>query len=256
MRCADPAGTLPVFRKPPRRRLVLGSASREWVPAEAFTRRGPFETHVSTTTSHPQAELEARDVVRHLLRRICAAAVSISALFAGHGVMVARQFLKDEIPAGRIEAISRGTKSGPMLRLDTGLDVVFSGDVLLQQVEPVKLVVGDRVEKRRDSFRYVVNGTALTDVRWVLRNWLLPVRVVVPLGAYLVLGTVYVLAYRRTPLGDVWFDADVKRPRRPRTRAGMVVTTFLVWPFAAGLVTAALGCMVGCLTGIHKAVFG
>jgi hypothetical protein len=212
---------------------------------------------VSTTPSQPQAEPELRDLIRRLLRGICVVATFFSAPFAAHGVLMTGQFLNDEIPAGRIDAISGYTKIGPKLRLDSGQEAVFPGQVLFQQAKPVEIKVGDRVEKRRNSPVYFVNGTPLTDVRWVLENWLLPVRVLAPLGVYLIVGTIYVLAYKRTPLGDcVWADADSKRPRRPRTRVGMIVATLVAWLAVAGLATMVFGCIEGCLVGIGKAVFG
>ncbi|HZN63955.1 MAG TPA: hypothetical protein VFB66_01555 [Tepidisphaeraceae bacterium] len=193
---------------------------------------------------------------RWLLRALYVVATFFSAFFAAHGVLMTGQFLNDEIPAGKIEAITGHTKIGPKLRLDTGREAVFSSQVLFQQAKPVELKPGDRGEKRRDSFVYIVNGSALTDLRWVRQNWLLPVRLLVPLVAYVIVGTVYVLAYKRTPLGDcVWSDADPKRPRRPRTRAGLITAMLLTWLIVFGLVTTAFGCMAGCLSGIGKAIF-
>jgi hypothetical protein len=190
---------------------------------------------------------------RWLLRGLCVVATFYSAFFAAHGVLMTGQFLNDEVRAGKIEAITGYTKMGPKLRLDTGREAVFSGQVLFQQSNPVELKVGDRVEKRRDSFVYIVNGTALTDLRWVLQNWLLPMRLLVLIGTYVIAGTAYVLAYKRTPLGDcVWSDADPKRPRYPRTRASLIATTLVTWLVVFGLVTTAFGCISGCLSGIGR----
>jgi hypothetical protein len=194
---------------------------------------------------------------RWLLRALCIAATFFSAFFAAHGVLMTGQFLNDEIPAGTIEAITGHTKAGPKLRLDSGREAVFSSQVLFQQAKAIELKPGDRVEKRRDSFVYLVNGTALTDLNWILSNWLLPVRLLVPLGAYVIAGTIYVLAYKRTPLGDCfWADADPKRPHRPHTRPGMIAAMLVAWLVVFGLVTTVFGCMSGCLFGIGKAIFG
>jgi hypothetical protein len=195
--------------------------------------------------------------IRRPLRGICVVATFFSAFFAAHGALMTGQFLNDDIPAGKIEAITGHTKMGPKLRLDNGREAVFSDQVLFQQSKPVELKVGDQVEKRRDSFLYIVNGTALTDLRWVLQNWLLPVHLLVPLGGYVIAGVIYVLAYKRTPLGDcVWSDTDPRRPLRPRTRAGMITAMLVTWLLVFGLVTTAFGCIGGCFSGIGKAVFG
>jgi hypothetical protein len=243
------------------------SSARCWGAAPAADR--PYVSgHRRTQPSRMSDALEANpkksatsrpemSASRWLLRALCIVATFFSACFAAHGVLMTGQFLNDDIPAGKIEAITGHTKTGPKLRLDTGREAVFSDQVLFQQPKPVELRVGDLVEKRRVSFVYVVNGTALTDWRWVLQNWLLPVRLLVPLGAYVIGGAIYVLAYRRTPLGDcVWSETDPKRPRRPRTRAGMIAAMLVTWLVGSGLVTTAFGCMAGCLFGIGKAVFG
>ena len=194
---------------------------------------------------------------RLLLRGVCVVAAFFSTIFAAHGVLMTGQFLDDRIPAGTVVAVLGTTKTGPRLRLDNGEEVVFSNQVLFQQPNPVVIAVGDHVEKRRDSFAYVVNGTALTGTSWVVRHWLLPVHLVVLAGAYLLAGTVYVLKYGRTPLGDsVWPDADPARPRRPRTRAGMICAMAMTWLLIAGLATAAFGCMGGCLGAVGRGVFG
>jgi hypothetical protein len=195
--------------------------------------------------------------LRRLLRGVCAFATFFSAFFAAHGLLMTAQFLNDDIPAGRIEAILGTTKSGLRLRLDNGREVVFSNVPLFQRQTPLRLAFGDRVEKRPDSLVYVVNGTPITGFGWVLREWLLPVRLIVPLAAYLLVGTVYVLKYRRTPLGDLaWRDADPKRPRRPRSRPGMIAAVFATWLAVAVLETTIFGCMSGCLFGVGKAVSG
>jgi hypothetical protein len=161
------------------------------------------------------------------------------------------QLLNDDIPAGKVEAILKQTKSGPRLLLDNGREVVFSSAALYDQPERTPLAVGDRVEKHHESCVYFVNGRAITDVSWVLRRWLMPVHMLIPLLTYMLIGTIYACTYGHTPLGDcVWSVADPKRPHRPRTRAGLIIAVFLSWFLAAGLATALFGCMGGCLSGI------
>jgi hypothetical protein len=194
---------------------------------------------------------------RWLLRGLCIIATFYSAFDAAHGILTTVQILNDEIPAGRIVAITGHSKVGPEIRLDSGREAVFFNQALYQQPRPIELKVGDQVEKRRDSLVYRVNGVALTDLGWVLDHWLLPLRLLVPLAVYLTAGTIYVLAYQRTPLGDcLWSDADPERPHRPRTRAGRVMAMLVGWLIVVGFETVAFACIAGCLSGIGKAVFG
>jgi len=166
------------------------------------------------------------------------------------------QFLNDDLPAGNIQSIGRGTKEGPVLRLEGGREVVFSDQVLFTQPQPVHLAVGDHIEKRSGSFVYIVNGRQLTDVHWILRNWLLPIRVFVPLAIYLALGTVYVLNYQRTPIGDGFRSgANSKPPRRLRTPTGNLLALVVTWLMLVAGMTVVLGCMAGCLIGIAKLLF-
>jgi hypothetical protein len=148
---------------------------------------------------------------RWVLRGVCVVATFYSCFFAAHGLLMTGQFLNDEIPAGRIEAILGTTKTGPRLRLDNGKEVVFSSMALFQQPKPVELAVGDRVEKRADSTVYLVNGKPLTNLAWLLHNWLIPTHLLVTLGVYLVAATAYVLIYGRTPIGDcTWTGAGTR----------------------------------------------
>src|SRR5215204_4965467 len=121
-----------------------------------------------------KTEPEPADSDRRVLRGIYSVAMLFSAFSAAHSVLITGQCLNDEIPAGRIHAIIGHSKMGPRLRLDNGHEAVFWSQVLYRQAEPVKLKIGDQVEKQRDSFVYTVNGIALTDMRWGLANLLLP----------------------------------------------------------------------------------
>ena len=212
---------------------------------------------MTITANQQQNEPQARGSIRRrVLCGVCVVAALFSGFFATHGLLMTRRLLNDEVPPGRIESILGRTKAGPRLRLDNGQEDVFLDVVLFQQPQPVHLAVGDHVEKQRGSLVYVVNGTALTDVRWVLRNWLLPVRVLAPLAAYLFVGAGYVLAYGRTPFGDLVWSHVEQRPRRPRTRGGMILAVFASWVVVALLLTTVFGCITGCLSGVAKALGG
>jgi hypothetical protein len=189
---------------------------------------------------------------RWVLRATCVVATFYSASFASHGLLMTGQILSDEFPSGKVQSIEGHTKTGTRVRLESGREIVFSNLV------PVRIAVGDHIAKRRESAAYVVNGTPRTDVRWLLREWLLPMRVTIPLVAYLIAGTTYALKYRRTPLGDcAWSDTDPQRPRRPRTRRGLVAAVALTWLLICLLETALLGgCAWGCLRGISKVAYG
>lgn len=206
--------------------------------------------------ANPQkTEPELRDLSRWLLRLICGAAALLSAFIAGHGVLMTLQILNDAIPAGRIEAVLGQTKTGMRLRLDGGREVVFSNLALFRRTKPVVLAVGNRVEKQYGSCVYLVNGTKLTDLSWVVREFLLPPLVFVPLGIYVLLGSAFVLAYGRTPWGDsIWRDADPNRPHWPRTRGGLLAALIAGWLLVLVLIIVFFTVVQGCLFVIFGAV--
>jgi hypothetical protein len=215
-----------------------------------------IQSQATAAARQPQTEPQRRGRIRRLLGGICVFATLFSAFFTGTGILMSLQLVDDDIPAGKIEAITRLSKGGPRLRLDTGREAVFPGQVLSQQAKPIELSIGDHVEKRRGSIVYVVNGTAVTGFRWMLWNCLLPVPALIPLAIYLLVGGGYVLAYKRTPIGDrIWSDEE-DRPRRPRTRAGMMAALLVSWLAATLLMTVLFGCISGCLFGIGREMFG
>jgi hypothetical protein len=211
---------------------------------------------VNTTATHQRSDPERLTLPRVVLRAVCVVATFFSAFFASHGLLMAGQFLDDEILPGRIESTAGYTKTGVRLRLQNGQEVVFPDAVRYGHAEPVKLNPGDHVEKRRDTLEYRVNGVLLTDARWVVWHWLLPLRVLVPLTAYLMAGIAYVVAYRRTPFGDSTWGNDPERPRRPRTRCGMIIAVFATWLAATLFWTIIFGCFTGCLGAIGRALRG
>ncbi|HXE55398.1 MAG TPA: hypothetical protein VN541_20405 [Tepidisphaeraceae bacterium] len=202
-----------------------------------------------------RTEPEPRDLTRRVLRFICLAAALISAIFAGSGVQMAGQIVNDEIPPGRIVAILGQTKGGTRVRLDSGQEVLFSNLALFRGPKPIELAVGDRVEKEYQSCVYLLNGKALTDFWWVFHEYLLPARVFIPLGLYLLGGTVFMLKYRRTPHGD-WIWSDPERPRRPRTRWGLFAMLLVNWLLLYTVFIFFWGCLFAVFSGIGKVIFG
>jgi hypothetical protein len=206
---------------------------------------------VSTRADQQPSEPELHELIRRVVRFVCLLASLVSAFFAAFGVLITLQILNDEVPAGRIVGFAGETKMGTRVRLDSGRQVVFSRLALFRSSEPVRLRVGDLVEKRPDTCVYLVNETRLTDRRWVVREFLLPFGVWAPLGVYLLAGSAFVLGYGRTPLGDaVWPEADAKRQRRPR--AGLLAMLLVNWLLAFVAITFAFGCMQGCLASVGK----
>ncbi|MDB5356765.1 MAG: hypothetical protein JWN24_3218 [Phycisphaerales bacterium] len=132
--------------------------------------------------------------IRTLLRVLCVILTFYSVFMVAHGLMMTGQILKDDIPAGVIQSI-RTVKSGYKLQLDTGRRVVFPFYALDNKSGRVELAVGDRVEKKPDSAVYLINGRALTNRHWLLREWLLPMRIQALFGAYLFFGGVYAFMY-------------------------------------------------------------
>lgn len=214
---------------------------------------------MKTTANEQPAGSERLTVTRWWLRAICFVTTFFSAFFAAHGVLMTGQFLDDEIRPGRIESIAGYTKSGIRLRLENGQEVVFPTAALDDQPRLIELKPGDAIEKRRDSLEYVLNGVPITDTCFVVWNWLLPLRVLVPLTAYLLAGIAYVLMYRSTPLGDRAWSNDSERPsasRRPRTRGGMIIVVLATWLAATIFFTIVFGCFMTCLGGVAKSFRG
>jgi hypothetical protein len=66
-------------------------------------------------------------VTRLVLRGIALIATFYSAFFGAGGLLMTMQFLDDEIPAGKVQAIIGHIKGGTPLRLDNGREVVLLG---------------------------------------------------------------------------------------------------------------------------------
>ena len=212
---------------------------------------------VGTTDNEPKNEPELRGLVRRLLCGLCLATALGSAFPAAGNILLTGQILNDEIRGGIVESVVRHTKSGPRLRLDTGEEVVFSNIALYRRPTPIVLAVGDRIEKHRDSCVYIVNGRGITDVSWLVHEVLVPWPLLIPIGAYVLLGTAFVLSYRRTPLGEcIWSNTDPNRPRRPTTRAALLVLLGVNWLILLIVMVIGFGCISGCLSGIGKLVSG
>jgi hypothetical protein len=194
-----------------------------------------------------------KSATRKSIRSICIVAAFFSAFFAAHGLMMTAQFFHDQIPAGRIESIVDHTKSGPRLHLDNGQEVVFPAIVLFKQPKPMQLVAGDQVSKQRGTFAYLVNGNPLTNIKWIMHYWLLPGRLVFTLGAYLLLGGIFVLKYQRTPLADLLpSDTDPKRPRKVRTLPMQLMILVVSWLVLVIIVTLLFSCVSGCLFAMGR----
>ena len=202
---------------------------------------------------HPDAP-KVEDI-RGFLRTVCAAAAFFSAFGVAMGTMMVAQYLDEAVPAGTITAIVGQTKSSVRLRLEGGYEVAFPNVALDLRSPPVQLAVGDSVEKRQGSLTCLVNGIAVTDARRFLSHWLLSWLVVVPLTAWVIGGTAYVLAFGRTPLwGELWSGPEGKRPPWPRNRLLQLVVLVLEWIASCLLAFMAMGCLGGCLGGVGHAI--
>jgi hypothetical protein len=192
-----------------------------------------------------------RYVLRFVLQGICLVPGFWSAGIAASGVLTAAQLVDDDIPAGNVVSISGPTKVGLRLRLDNGREAVLRNPVVWNRPAQLEMRVGDRIEKLTGLPEYLVNGKPITDGGWMVREILLPVELRVFLGIHLLFGTIFVLRYRRTPVGAlVWYDGDPERPRRPRTVAGMVAALVGTWLLAC----VPFLCFWGCLGGLGNAL--
>jgi hypothetical protein len=186
---------------------------------------------------------------RLLLSLLCAAPMIISACAAIDSILMTTMHWTAEIPAGKIESVLPLGKGDPRFRLDTGVEVRFPRDVI--DAGPRPLAVGDRIEKHRSSFTYLLNDTVVADGPWARRTYLLSPWLVVPLTVYLFGSMAYVLKYRRTPVGELaWPQAHPDRPRRPRSVAGLTLVNCLIWCSVVALGAAFFACFQGCMSSI------
>jgi hypothetical protein len=196
----------------------------------------------------------ADEGARVLWRGASIVAALFSAFAVSHAVLMTVQYLNAEIPPGRIVSIG-SVKSGPLIQLDNGQRAVVPWMVLRGRPTPIVLHVGDRVEKHVDSAVYSINGTPVTDRRWLIETWLLPWDVCIGVAAYLVLGCAFAIRYRRTPIGDaLWSGSDPQRPVYPRTTIGCLVMVVVPWLFLVIAMMMVFSCMGQAVGGLFRAI--
>jgi hypothetical protein len=204
-----------------------------------------------------QTEPEIRDLIRRLLRWIWGITAILSAFMAATGAMTTVQIANHEIPTGKVVTILGHTKTGTRLRLDSGEEVDFPDSALYGQSNPPEIKVGDRVEKQRESFNYFLNGRQLTDTSWVVHGILFPIGLRILSGAYILIGVLFIVAYKRTPLEDgLWSEDSCQRSRWPRTRPVLIAALLLHWLLVFAALSAVLGCHLSCLFGVTNALKG
>lgn len=209
-----------------------------------------------TENQPEQNEPELWELIRRVLRAVCWMVAFFSAFEAATGAITAVQILNDEVRAARVVAIVGYSKGHTRVRLDTGDEVSFSEWALRLRPPPIRLAVGDRVEKRRESCVYVLNGEALSDFSWLLRDVVLPVRLLVPLGLYLVLGSIYVVKFGRAPLADTGeAKGEAEHLRRRRRRGRAIAWLLAEWFLVFVLMLAFFGCVGGCVFGMGRKLF-
>jgi hypothetical protein len=179
-----------------------------------------------------------------------------SACVASLGVLMVGQTLQEEIPDGRIEYFNPPAKTGPSLHLDNGRDVVFFGQVLSMQPHYIQLIVGDRVEKRQDSFIYLLNGKQIANGSWVFWNYVFPIELRVLLTVHVLSGLVLAIWYGRTPVELVIDRKSLPKRLQPQTMSGRLIALFATWVAAVGVVAMAFAVMEGCLFGVGHAIRG
>src|SRR5258708_2303886 len=127
----------------------------------------------------PQCERPVTDSSnRYLLCLVCVVLAVFSIAVAALGAETTALILVDDIPAAVVQSVNEG-KHGYLLHLDSGRNATVPFRALSQERKDIKLAVGDRVEKKPDSATYFINGRAVTDRRWLLREILVPTSLLV-----------------------------------------------------------------------------
>jgi hypothetical protein len=205
----------------------------------------------------PSIPVSDADRVRLLIRRAmliaCCGSAFLSAFIAAGILTVGGQIWVDDF-AGIIQSIS-SAKGGQSLKLDNGTTCMVPFDALDDTSPPINLAIGDQVEKKYNSWEYLLNNRPLTDSRWAVHHYLLPTETKTLGGSYLVLCTVFAIAYRRNPLSEA---IELKPPKTAipfllllRAFGGFVFGWFgLVFAFQM-----ALTLMATCIGGLLGQLF-
>jgi len=143
----------------------------------------------------PAHDHDGFDIAR-VLRVAVVIAALVSGFAAAHGLLVTIQHLAAEIPAGTIARIDPGRGGYRVTLVDGGgrRAAHVPLDILETTGRPIVLKPGMPVAKRTGSLTYSLNSEARGGVIWVVRQWLLPARVTLPLVVYFVLS--WLLVFR------------------------------------------------------------
>lgn len=191
-------------------------------------------------------------LLRRTLWNVWALAAALSPGLAVLGLCKTGLLAHADVPPGRVEAVLGQTKRGVRVRTDGGRVAVVPKAVLRLQPEPVALSVGDRLEKRRDSLTYVVNGVPLTDGKWVARHWLFSRFQLAAMGVYVVLGMILVHSEAVEHVGGMRGVNDLaRRMTGARRWAEPAIVLSLIW--LGVFFVMALG--AGCVTASRYAIF-
>jgi hypothetical protein len=204
------------------------------------------------TNLSPREKLAIEALNRYALRGVCVFFAFFAIELAVLGVEITALILVDNIPAGVVQSISEG-KHGYLLQFDSGREANIPYRALSQKRKRINLAVGDRVEKKPDSATYFINGRAVTDRRWLLREILMPTGLLVLLGIYLLLGGVYAVKYRRSPIGDLFRAEDTTiPPPSPIRVAGAFCALVCTWLALALPIAFFFGCFAASVVGLLR----
>jgi hypothetical protein len=141
------------------------------------------------------------------------------------------------------------------LVFNDGTKADLSRQVLENQPELITLAVGDRLEKQWGSATYSINGKAVTDRHWIISRFLFSPQVMVTLGAYSVLGLLYVILYQRMPLFGKPSAAAMTGERSFRAFAKALSQLVCAWIGLVVLLAILLIAFFGCLSSVARDLF-
>ena len=165
-----------------------------------------------TQTTESNQPVTAPDGWRAIFRALVLILVAGFSFVTAHGLLIIAQHLRAQVPAGVIQKVGP-SKSGWELHLTSGAVADFPSDVLYEQRPPITLKPGDAVAKQRWSLTYLLNGSPITSAAWMIRHWLLSDGRLIVLAIFLLLHTLFVMIYRKTPWAD-WGESRRQRPDR------------------------------------------
>jgi hypothetical protein len=183
----------------------------------------------------PAHDQDGFDIARVLRVAVIVAAL-VSGFAAAHGILMTIQHLAADVPPGTIAHVEPA-RGGYRLSLESGRAGTMPTDILETTGRPIVLKPGMTVAKHAGSLTYAINGEPRGGVIWVLRQWLLPARVTLPLVVYFVLS--WLLVFRASE-------------HRRHIAVEALVLPLVRWLVVLAVVVIAMALLMGCVALVFR----